>query len=240
MTAEPAPAREDELRAGLQAVERRVASACAAAGRPRRDVSLVVVTKTFPAADVRLLARLGVTDVGESRDQEASRKAEECVDLPLRWHFVGRLQRNKAASVARYATWVHSVDRSPLVASLSRGALAAGRDVDVLVQICLDTDPDEAARRGGAAPDDVLGLAGEVAAAEGLQLRGVMGVAPREGDPRPAFDALVALAARLRAEHPEATAVSAGMSADLEQAVAAGATHLRVGSAVLGSRPLPR
>lgn len=240
MSAEAAPGRADELRAGLDAVERRVTAACAAAGRPRQDVSVVVVTKTFPASDVRLLAGLGVTDVGESRDQEASAKAEECSDLPLRWHFVGRLQRNKAGSVARYAAWVHSVDRARLVSALSRGAVAADRELDVLVQVCLDTDPDEAARRGGVAPADLLALAEEVAGAGGLRLRGVMGVAPREGDPRPAFDTLAALSARLRAEHPGATAVSAGMSADLEQAVAAGATHLRVGSAVLGSRPLAR
>lgn len=236
MSAEPAGGRVEELRAGLARVRRRVAEACDAAGRASDEVTLVVVTKLFPASDVRSLAYLGVTDVGESRDQEASAKAAECADLPLRWHFVGRLQRNKAASVARYASWVHSVDRPRLVTALSRGAVQAGRELEVLVQVNLDTDPQEAARRGGTAPDDVLGLAEQVAGAEGLHLRGVMGVAPREGPPRQAFDRLVALAERLRVEHPGACAVSAGMSSDLEDAVAAGATHLRVGSAVLGSR----
>ena len=232
----PAPRRE-EIRAALDAVERRVAAACAAAGRPRTEVSVVVVTKTFPASDVRLLAGLGVRDVGESRDQEAAPKAEDCADLDLSWHFVGRLQRNKAASVARYACWVHSVDRSRLAGALSRGAQAAGRDLEVLLQVSLDTDPDEAARRGGVAPDQVPALAAAVAAAPGLHLRGVMGVAPRGAAPRPAFDRLLEVSARLRQDHPDAGAVSAGMSGDLEEAVAAGATHLRVGSAVLGSRP---
>lgn len=229
--------RVSEIEHALDSVRSRITTACVAAGRDSDEVTLVVVTKTFPADDVRVLASLGVRDVGENRDQEADAKAEACSDLPLTWHFVGRLQSNKAASVARYASWVHSVDRARLVSALSRGATRAGRDVDVLVQVALDTDPEQAARRGGAAPDDVPRLADVVADAPGLRLRGVMAVAPVGQEPRSAFERLSDVAERLRRDHREATAISAGMSGDLEEAVAAGATHLRVGTAILGSRP---
>ena len=131
-------ARADVLAANLDVVRRRIAAACAEAGRPEDDVSLVVVTKFFPASDVRLLADLGVTDVGENRHQEGEDKAAECADLGLRWHFIGGLQSNKAAAVAAYADVVESVDRAKLVAPLSRGAHSRGHDVDVLLQVSLD------------------------------------------------------------------------------------------------------
>ena len=232
-------ARRAELAANLAAVRQRVERACDACGRDPEDVTTVVVTKTFPASDVRLLAELGVRDVGESRAQEARAKATECADPPgapaaaLRWHFVGRLQTNKAASVAGCAHVVHSLDRAALVAPLARGALRAGRDAGCLVQVSLDGDP----ARGGVPTGGVLGLADAVAAADGLELLGVMAVAPLGFDPAAAFGQLMDVAALVRATHPQATWVSAGMSADLEHAVRAGATHLRVGGAVLGSRP---
>lgn len=225
--------REAELAAGLVAVRARVEAAAAAAGRDAARIAVVVVTKTYPASDVRLLAGLGVEDVGESRDQEAAPKAAECADLPLRWHFVGRLQSNKARSVARYAHAVHSVDRESLVAPLSRGAVDAGRRVDVLVQVSLDGDPG----RGGVVLDRLPALADAVASADGLELAGLMAVAPLGADPDAAFAPLADVSQELRARHPGAWRVSAGMSGDLEAAVRAGATHLRVGSAVLGERP---
>lgn len=237
LSGDDAAARATELQQRLDAVQARIDSACAATGRASSQVHLVVVTKTFPADDVRLLAGLGVRDVGESRDQEAAPKAAACADLRLTWHFVGRLQTNKASSVARYASWVHSADRVRLVTALSKAATRSGRHLEVLVQVALDTDPEEVSRRGGATPEDVPRVADAVAGAAGLRLRGVMAVAPLGEAARPAFDRLVDVAQRLRLDHPAATAVSAGMSGDLEAAVAAGATHLRVGSAILGSRP---
>lgn len=230
--------RTAELAANLARVEERVAAACASAGRPRDDVTLVVVTKTFPASDVVRLVGLGVREVAENRDQEASDKVAEVAgalgDGPTpRWHFVGQLQRNKARSVARYADVVHSVDRVRLVPALDAGAGAAGRLVDVLVQVNLDPT---AVGRGGAEPDDVAAVAEAVADAASLRLRGLMAVAPLGAEPRPEFERLVALSERLRGDHPDADWVSAGMSSDLEAAVLAGATHLRVGNAVLGSR----
>ena len=193
----------------------------------------MAVTKTFPVEDARRLVGLGVTELGEARDQEARVKARELVGP--RWHFVGRLQRNKAASVASYAAVVHTVDRPELVAALARGAERAGRELDVLVQVSLDGDPG----RGGALPGDVGALADAAAGTGRLHVRGVMAIAPLGADPDPAFAALARIAERLRVGHPAATVLSAGMSGDLEAAVRHGATHLRIGTALLGGRPPP-
>ena len=227
--------RADEIATNLEAVRRRIRDACVEAGRPEGDVALVVVTKFFPASDVRVLADLGVTDVGENRHQEAEAKAAECADLGLRWHFIGGLQSNKAAAVAAYADVVESVDRAKLVGPLSRGAQARGAEVDVLLQVSLD--PPGADHRSGAAPADLPDLARRVVEADLLRLRGLMAVAPLGEDPRTAFARLADVHRELVREHPGATVLSAGMSGDLEAAVACGATHVRVGSAVLGPRP---
>jgi PLP dependent protein len=234
-------ARADELRANLKAVRARIVAACQAAGRPGDDVTLIAVTKTFPASDVRLLVELGVTDIGENKDQEAARKAAECGDLDPRprWHFVGQLQVNKARSVVRYADVVHSVDRLRLCEVLGARARAADRVITCLVQVDLDPEPDP--ERGGAAPGDVPLLADAVAAEGGLTLGGVMAVAPLGAPPRPAFRRLAEVAGAVRAAHPHATIISAGMTGDLEEAIAEGATHVRVGTALLGARrPLVR
>ncbi|PPK95230.1 hypothetical protein CLV92_10651 [Kineococcus xinjiangensis] len=232
--------RAQELADRLAAVRGRIGAAERACGRPPGGVRLVVVTKFFPASDVRLLAGLGVEDVGESRDQEAAAKAAECAGLGLRWHFVGQVQTNKARSVARYADAVHSLDRLRLVGPLGRAATGAGRQVGCFVQVCLDAAAPGASGRGGAAPDDVPALADAVAGTAGLRLLGVMAVAPLGEEPDRAFARLRALAERVRGDHPGAVEVSAGMSGDLEQAVAHGATLVRVGGAILGPRPAAR
>ncbi|MEU4211468.1 YggS family pyridoxal phosphate-dependent enzyme [Streptomyces sp. NPDC026206] len=234
--------RRTRLADNLAQVEERISAACAAAGRKREEVTLIVVTKTYPASDVRLLSELGVRHVAENRDQDAAPKAAECSDLPLTWHFVGQLQTNKVRSVVNYAGLVHSVDRNRLVTALSAAAVRAGRELGCLIQVALDAEPgDGTAARGGVAPDGVPALADAIAGAEGLRPAGLMTVAPLAGPyagrPRAAFDRLMEIATDLRAAHPAANMVSAGMSADLEDAVAAGATHVRVGSAVLGVRP---
>ncbi|KES04642.1 alanine racemase [Streptomyces toyocaensis] len=233
--------RRDELAANLARVEERIAAACAAAGRARDEVTLIVVTKTYPASDVRILSELGVRHVAENRDQDAAPKAAACADLPLVWHFVGQLQTNKVRSVVGYADVVQSVDRSRLVTALSREAVRAGREIGCLIQVALDAGASGRGERGGVAPGGVEELAGLVAGAEGLRLDGLMTVAPLTGEyagrEQAAFERLMDLSTDLRRVRPTATMVSAGMSADLEQAVAAGATHVRVGSAVLGVRP---
>jgi PLP dependent protein len=233
--------RRAELAANLAVVEERLEAACAAAGRAREEVTLIVVTKTYPVSDVRLLCELGVRHVAENRDQDAAPKAAASSSLPLTWHFVGQLQTNKVRSVAGYSDFVHAVDRLRLVRALSGAAERLGRELGCLLQVGLDAGSADAGRRGGASPDEVTELADAVAGAQGLRLEGLMTVAPLTGpyagEPRRAFDRLREISTRLRADHPAATMVSAGMSADLEEAVAAGATHIRVGSAVLGLRP---
>jgi pyridoxal phosphate enzyme (YggS family) len=228
-----------DLAGNLRAVRARVDAAARAAGRAPSSVALLAVSKTWPAEAVRALAALGQRDFGENRAQELLGKAGELADLSLRWHFIGQLQRNKAAAVARLDAVVHSVDRESLAGVLDRAGLEAGRPVDVLLQVDLGGAAGGVAARGGADPAVVPALADLVAGCAGLRLRGLMAVAPRGADPAPAFERLAALAARVRADHPEAVELSAGMSGDLEAAVAAGATVVRVGTALFGDRPLP-
>ncbi|MFB7505340.1 YggS family pyridoxal phosphate-dependent enzyme [Streptomyces broussonetiae] len=233
--------RKTELAANLAKVEERIADACTAAGRGREEVTLIVVTKTYPASDVRILSELGVRHVAENRDQDAAPKAAACSDLPLTWHFVGQLQTNKVRSVVGYADVVQSVDRARLVTALSNEAVRAEREVGCLIQVALDAGESGRGERGGVAPGGIEELADLVGAAPGLRLDGLMTVAPLTGEyagrERAAFGRLMDLSTDLRRTRPTATMVSAGMSADLEQAVAAGATHVRVGTAVLGVRP---
>jgi hypothetical protein len=228
-------ARRGEIAAGLAEVRGRIAAACQDAGRMVSEITLIAVTKTRPASDVALLSELGVTDVGENRDQEAAPKAAAVAQMGvqgLTWHFVGQLQTNKTSSVVRYADVVHSVDRIRLAGALGRHAGEAGRTITCLVQVSLDGD----LTRGGAQPGQVAALADAIAGQAGLVLGGVMAVAPLGAAPDAAFARLADIAASVRAAHPGAAMISAGMSADLEQAIKFGATHLRVGTALLGAR----
>jgi pyridoxal phosphate enzyme (YggS family) len=227
--------RRAELQANLVDVRTRIHAAEATAGRPVDSVTLVAVTKTWPASDVALLASLGVVEVAENRHQEAVLKHELLADLDLRWHFIGQLQRNKCRAVTQYADVIESVDRPELAMALDRATAEAGRHLDVLIQVDLQEPP--APHRGGAAPAEVLALADVIAGCPSLNLTGVMAVAPLDEDARPAFDRLFALFVDLQSRHDGVTVMSAGMSQDLEQAVAAGTTHVRIGTSVLGRRP---
>lgn len=229
--------RREQIAVGLAETTERIERACRAAGRDPAEVTLVVVTKTFPACDVRLLHSLGVRDVGENRHPEAADKAADCADLDLRWHYVGQLQTNKAKVVAGYADVVHSIDRARLVDTLARSR--NGQPLDCLIQVSLD-DPSTATGRGGADPAVVTDLAATVVGYDALRLRGVMAVAPLDADPDEAFARLRAISDELRVQWPDAAWISAGMSGDLEAAVRHGATHVRVGSAILGTRPPAR
>lgn len=252
-------ARSAELAGNLAGIRARITAACAAAGRDESEITLIAVTKTYPASDVLALAGLGQGDFGENRDQEAARKAAEVsaaieASVPgsatakasVTWHFIGQLQTNKARSVAGYADFVHSVDRIRLVRALGAAASAAGRNLICLVQVSLDpADADADAALAGAPAGQARGgappaLLGEIAAAieaePGLTLGGLMAVAPLGADPWTAFASLRRLSAAIRSVNPSATAISAGMSGDLEAAIASGATHLRIGTALLGIR----
>ena len=224
--------RREELAVRLADVRGRIAKACEVAGRDVGDITLIAVTKTRPASDVRLLSELGLRDIGENRDAEAAPKAAQCSQENLTWHFIGQLQTNKCASVVRYAGVVHSVDRARLVRALGRAARRAERTVDCLIEVSLDGDP----ARGGAPAGEVPALAEALEAEAGLVLRGVMAIAPLGTAPAAAFARLLDSAVAVRAVRPSATAISAGMSGDLEAAVEAGATHLRIGTALLGDR----
>lgn len=220
------------LEGRLSAIRNNIAEACRAVGRAPESTTLIVVTKFHPATLVRELSALGVVDVGENQHQEARQKAAELTDLDLNWHFIGQLQTKKARQAARYASAIHSIDRERLVDALAEG----DRVIDAFVQVNLTDDPG----RGGVAPAELERLAERVMEAPALRLRGVMAVAPLEESPESAFARLAKYSEQVRAISPEATAISAGMTHDFAEAIAAGATHLRIGSAITGKRPEPR
>jgi hypothetical protein len=230
--------RAAQLRHNLQHVQQQLGDACEAAGRDPASVTLIAVSKTWPSSDIEILHDLGIVDFGENRVDELHRKAAELASRELRWHFLGQIQSKKAAAVGRDAAVVHSVDRAQLLPGLGRGAQAAGGPVSVFVQVSLAdmAGPDAALGRGGAQPSDVPELADAVAAQPWLRLAGVMTLPPRGVDPSAAFARIASVGSQLRQRHPEASMISAGMSHDFPAAVAAGATHVRIGSAVFGER----
>jgi pyridoxal phosphate enzyme (YggS family) len=243
--AEPgSPERAAELEQRLAAVRERIAAACRAAGREPTEVALLAVTKTIPAADVALLVDLGLTAFGENRVQEAGAKVTEVAELrPAahpRWHLVGNLQRNKARAAVRWADRVESVDSVRLAdaldAAVRRPVETGGRaePLPVLLQFSVDGDP----TRGGVAESGLLPLAEHVAGCAGLHLRGMMAVAPFGADHDRAFRSIEAAANRLRERFPQASTLSAGMSGDLEAAIRHGSDVVRVGTALVGERPL--
>ena len=224
--------RRAQIASNLAAVRERIAAACVASGRSPSEITLIAVTKTYPASDVVHLVRLGVRDIGENRDQEAAPKAALVGEGP-RWHFIGQLQRNKCKSVVTYASVVHSVDSVELAQTLGdQASKRRSEPLDALVQVSLDDDP----HRGGAPGDIFMSVAETIASSGSLRLRGLMAVAPLGEAPETAFARLSRFITLFRADHPDATVVSAGMSDDLDTAIAHGATHVRIGSALLGKR----
>lgn len=233
--------REAELTASLAALRKRLATAVAAAGRRPDAVKFLPVTKFFPASDVAILYRLECREFGESREQEATAKVAELRSLPdVRWHMIGRLQRNKARVIARWAHTVHSLDSARLASALDSAVadcLSAGQrhaPLRTLVQVSLDDDPG----RGGIARAALPELADTVAATPTLTLAGVMAIPPLDVEPERAFAELARIHEKLLRNHPDATERSAGMSDDLEIAVEYGSTCVRVGTALMGKRPI--
>ncbi|CAM2971376.1 YggS family pyridoxal phosphate-dependent enzyme [Prescottella defluvii] len=237
--------RHDEIASALAGVRARLDVACRDAGRELTEVALLPVTKFYPVTDVRILYDLGCRAFGESREPEAGTKVADFRSMPgvtesVRWHMIGRLQRNKVKSVVRWADTVHSLDSVRLADALDRAAAGALDDgsrsapLEVLLQVSLDDDPE----RGGVAVADVAELAERVAASSNLTLGGIMGVPPLGTDPDTAFARLADVHENLQRTYPEASTLSAGMTGDLEAAVRHGSTCVRVGTALLGRRPI--
>lgn len=223
-----------ELTARLAEVDDRIAAAAGRAGRDPAQITRIVVTKFHPVSLVEELRDLGVRDVGENRQQELSAKVAE-LDAPdsLRWHFIGQAQANKARAIRAAASVVHSIDRARIADAFDAAGAAEASALDVLLQVNLTDDPG----RGGVHPADLEGLAEHVSGCRTLRLRGVMAVAPLGEEPASAFDRLAGYAERLRLIAPDASWISAGMTADFAEAIGCGATHLRIGSAITGPRP---
>lgn len=220
------------LASRLGEIDSRVAARLVANGRAVESITRIVVSKFHPAQLVRDLYALGVRDFGENRDQEASAKSQELLDLHFDWHFIGQLQSNKVKSVLNYASVIHSVDRESLLDALIRQTAERETPVGVFVQVNLTDDPG----RGGVNPDELLAFSASVAGAAGLSLLGVMAVASLDGEEERDFGKVAALSELLKAEHPTAKYISAGMSNDFELAIDYGATHLRIGTAITGNR----
>jgi pyridoxal phosphate enzyme (YggS family) len=241
--------RKDELAENLSRVETEIAEALANAGRFRSEIKLIVVTKNFPVSDVEILYQLGVRDFGENREQEARAKVHFLSNLPdIRWHYQGQLQRNKLSSIGSWADTVHSVDDKKYLKGLSGAAAKVGRTLSCLIQISLDhpdhSDHSDQHGRTGRGGVDLAGacellstFAAERAELGGLEITGVMGVAPVGEAAEGAFSELQKAFLQLREIEPKLKVISAGMSGDFAPAIAFGATHLRIGSSILGSRP---
>jgi len=224
-----------DIQSNLEKINTRIAEACSRSKRNISEITLIAVTKTYPASDVDLLKQLGIENVGENKDQEASGKISQ-VKEKFSWHFIGQLQSNKAKSVVTYAELVHSVDRLSLAKELQKSASAIAKKQKVLIQVDLDqSGPD--ASRGGVWPADLAGLAQFISQSENLELAGLMSVAPLGENPSKAFERLAQIRSDFLKNYPNAVILSAGMSEDLEAAIEHGATHLRIGSALLGERP---
>ena len=221
-----------DLSKRLGEVDAKIADRLAANKRDPGSVTRIVVSKFHPSSLVRELEALGVRDFGENRDQEAAAKSAEVSDLDINWHFIGQLQSNKVKSVLGYASVVHSLDRVSLLEALAKQTLQRVVPLDVFIQVNLTDDPG----RGGVNPVELLSFADSVALARGLNLLGVMAVASLDGEEERDFSKVAALSEVLRAKHPEAKMVSAGMSNDYELAIDYGATHLRIGTAITGNR----
>lgn len=225
--------RTEELADNLKQINERIAQACQNSGRSDSEVTLIAVTKTYPPLDVDLLASLGVKNVGENKDQEA-REKHLAVKSHLNWHFVGQLQTNKVKSVVNYAAYIHSVDRIRLATEIDKWSAKVSKKMKIFIQVDLGGDDPN---RGGVVGEQLFELAATVTALANLNLVGLMAVAPLGQAPTAAFERLSQIRAEFAKTYPQASQLSAGMSEDFEEAISFGATHLRIGSLLLGVRP---
>ena len=222
--------RKSEIAVNLLEVHERIASAAAKAGRDPVDIKLIVVTKTFPITDLQSLYDLGVREFGENRDQEASEKVG-LLPADINWHFQGQIQSNKLKSITGWATCIHSIDQLKYAKLVSE--FAGNQRKSIFIQVSLDQIPES---RGGVDPAKLVELANGITEFANLNLMGLMAVAPLDEDTDQAFSRLSQIHSHFRESFPDAKYLSAGMSGDYESAILHGATHLRIGSSILGNR----
>lgn len=229
-----------ELTTCLARVRSDIADTAQQTGRKAEEIELIAVTKTYPRSDVEILYELGLRNFGENRDQEGSLKAENFHDGVV-WHFQGEVQSNKIRSIARWANVVHSIDQISHAKKFDNAVaeLGNGKILDVLIQVSLDQQ--SATMRGGVLPEKIAAMGEQISRMKNLRLAGLMAVAPlakdrQAEDSQSAFSRLAVIHSRFLAEFPESRWLSAGMSGDYQQGIAIGATHLRIGSSILGVR----
>ena len=222
--------RKAELSHSLADVQARVLKATTQASRKSEEITLIAVTKTYPVSDVVILKELGVTDFGENRSAEG---LEKSALVPAQWHYQGQIQSNKIAAISSWAQTVHSLDDLSHVPKFERAVgEISGKRLDIFIQLSLDGDSSRAGVRG----DELMALGQALVSSQHLNLIGLMVVPPVEAEPEKAFAEVAEIAQRFRRDFPMAQSLSAGMSADYEIAIAHGATHIRVGSQILGPR----
>ena len=222
--------RVDEISANLEKVNEQIKLAAASANRLSEDITLVVVTKTFPVSDIEILYSLGIRDFGENRDQEASAKIG-LLPKDVRWHFQGQIQSNKLKSITSWASYIHSVDQLKYAQMISD--YSAGNKKPIFMQVSLDKPPQS---RSGVNPSELLELAGAISALPGIRLQGLMAVAPVNSPAEQAFAELEDIRSDFLSTFPDAKSLSIGMSGDYQIAIKYGATHIRIGSSILGIR----
>ena len=222
--------RVDEISANLEKVKEQIKLAAASVNRLSDDITLVAVTKTFPVSDIEILYSLGIRDFGENRDQEASAKVG-LLPKDVRWHFQGQIQSNKLKSITSWASFIHSVDQLRYAQMISD--YSAGNEKPIFMQVSLDKLPQS---RSGVNPSELLELAGGISALPGIRLQGLMAVAPVNSPAEQAFAELEDIRSDFLSTFPDAKSLSIGMSGDYQIAIKYGATHIRIGSSILGIR----
>lgn len=222
--------RVDQISANLEKVNEQIKLAAASANRLSEDITLVAVTKTFPVSDIEILYSLGIRDFGENRDQEASEKVG-LLPKDVRWHFQGQIQSNKLKSITSWASYIHSVDQLRYAQMISD--YSAGNKKPIFMQVSLDKPPQS---RSGVNPSELIELAGAISALPGIRLQGLMAVAPVNSPAEQAFAELEDIRSDFLSTFPDAKSLSIGMSGDYQIAIKYGATHIRIGSSILGIR----
>ena len=221
--------RADFIKESLELVKEQIATAAIGAGRSVDEITLIAVTKTYPVSDVEILHNLGQRNFGENRSEEGAEKSARVIGS---WHYQGQVQSRKLRDIAEWATSIHSIDSPDHAVKLSRICGEIGKEISIFLQLSLDGAPD----RGGVIATEILALAEKVAELPNINLAGLMCVPPVAYEHQRAFSEIAQIHQKFVSTFSQAKSLSAGMSSDFEVAITHGATHLRIGSQILGSR----